>query len=582
MLTHLQLRDFVIVEEVDLEFGPGLTALTGETGAGKSIVVDALLMIAGSRGGGDVVRQGAQRAEVTASFGALPTPATEWLDAQAIEHEGDVIVRRVVGLDGRSRAFVNGQLVPIQQLREFTELLIEIHGQQEFQHLVNRAAQRALLDAMLAPPAQDLGARVAGMSQAVRDCRRDHATLEEAAANRDSRLELLRYQLGELKAEITTAGALEELFIEQKRLAGSGRLSSAARGALDAIYDADAGSAHDLIAKATAALRAVGDSDPALAGPTRLLAEATLLTSEAAQALRHYLDHLDADPARQEEIERRAAAVETLARKHRRPVLELPAEMARIEQELETLDQAAVHLSTLEQTLARLEADYAAAAGELTRARRHAAGELGQRISALMQTLGMAGGRFAVSVEPGATPFAAHGADEIEFLVSANPGQPLKSLSKVASGGELSRISLAVQVAAAGQSSSLCRVFDEVDSGIGGGIAEIVGRQLRDLGARSQVLCVTHLAQVAAQAHTQCRVVKQTDGQHTRTLVKRLNDADRVLEVARMLGGLTITEQARAHAQEMLQSAAAETAAAKPSRPAASAAKSGRARSSSR
>jgi len=552
VLTHLQLRDLVIVTEADLDFSDGLTALTGETGAGKSIVVDALLMIAGGRAGSDVVRQGAERAEIAASFTALPAAAMAWLEAQAIDHDDEVIVRRVIGADGRSRAFVNGQLVPIQQLKELAEFLIEVHGQQEFQHLIKRSAQRELLDEHLDAP-HDV-ARVAEIYGRYRECRREHDALKALAANRESRLDLLRYQMSELSAEVTSVAAIEELFAEQKRIAGRSRLSAAAQGALTAIYDADAGSAHDLLAKAHTALRTAVDADPQLAEPAALLAEATLLVQETADALRRFLDTLDVDPARQEEIERRASALEALARKHRQTVFDLPAQLAHTEDELRTLESAEFSLAELERRLTLLTADYRSAAERLSMARTRAAESLGQRITALMQTLGMSGGRFAARVEPGAVDFGPSGTDDIEFLVSANPGQPLKSLAKVASGGELSRISLAVRVAAAATSSSLCMVFDEVDSGIGGGVAEIVGRQLRDLGGRAQVLCVTHLAQVASQAHRQFKVIKETDGKMTRTYVKTLGAADRIDEIARMLGGVDITDQARAHAREMLQS----------------------------
>ena len=582
MLTHLQLRDLVIVDRAELDFRAGLTALTGETGAGKSIVVDALLLVAGNRAGGDVVRRGAERAEIAASFADLPEAAKSWLDAQAIEHEGEVIVRRVIGADGRSRAYLNGQLLPIQQLREFADFLLEIHGQQEFQHLVKRDAQRDMLDEHLdaraanaavpgakaaspstkaaardakAAPADSgaaLKAAVAEIAARYRACRREYDALKAAAENRDARLDLLRYQLTELTAEVTTVAAIEELFAEQKRISSRGRLSTAAQSALTAIYEADSDSAHDLLAKASAALRSAGDADPALAEPSRLLSEATILTREAAEALRRYLENLDVDPARQEEIERHAAALEGLARKHRQTVLELPAQREQTERELQTLEHAGLSLAELERRMDALAADYRAAAERLSGARRGAAEVLGEHITRLMQSLGMAGGRFAVSIEPSTAEFGPHGVDDIEFLVSANPGQPLKSLAKVASGGELSRISLAVQVAAAAKASSLCMVFDEVDAGIGGGIAEIVGRQLRELGERCQVLCVTHLAQVAAQAHSQFRVIKQTDGKDTRTAVQTLNSAERVEEIARMLGGIDITAQARAHAREML------------------------------
>ena len=554
MLTHLQLRDLVLVDQAELELKPGLTALTGETGAGKSIVVDALLLISGGRAAGDVVRQGAERAEVAASFDALPPAAKAWLESQAIEHNGDLVVRRVIGADGRSRAYVNGQMVPMQALRELTEFLIEIHGQQEFQRLVNRGAQREMLDEHLA----DRGLReaVSELYERYRARRRDFESLESAAENRDSRLDLLRYQLAELKAEVTTVAAIEELFVDQKRIAGRGRLAAAARTALTAAYEADGDSAHDLLGRAHAALRHVGDADPTLAPAATLLEEALINTREAAEALRHYLDVLDIDPARQEEIERHAAALEALGRKHRVGVLDLPGQLSRIETELAALDNAELSLAALEAELATLTREYRAAAQRLTSARKAAADHLSRHITQLMQGLGMAGGRFAVSITPNDAEFGAQGSDDIEFLVSANPGQAPKSLARVASGGELSRISLAVQVAAAAKTSALCMVFDEVDAGIGGAVAEIVGRQLRDLGERAQVLCVTHLAQVASQAHSQFRVTKLSDGKITRTSVKTLGPLERVDEIARMSGGIDITEQARAHAREMLTRAA--------------------------
>jgi DNA repair protein RecN (Recombination protein N) len=554
MLTHLQLRDLVLVDQAELELNGGLTALTGETGAGKSIVVDALLLIAGGRAGADVVRQGAERAEVSASFAALPAAAIEWLDAQSIGFDGEVVMRRVMGADGRSRAYVNGQLVSVQALRELAEFLIEIHGQQEFQHLVSRGAQRELLDERLSDPA--VKSTVADLYGRLHVCRREFEALKSAAEDRDARLELLRYQLRELNAEVSTAAAIEELFADQKRIAGRSRLGEAARAALSATYESEGDSAHDLLGRAQSALRSVSDLDAQLGDAGKLLGEASILTQEAADALRRYLDDLDIDPARQDEIERRAAALEALARKHRVGVLELPAQRTLVEQELLKLDNLQLSLAAIEKQLAELTRDYRAAARALSAARTAAAQELEQQVTRLMQALGMAGGRFAVTVEPSDSEFAATGSDNVEFLVSANPGQPAKSLAKVASGGELSRISLAIQVAGRAGTSALCMVFDEVDAGIGGAVAEIVGKQLRELGERAQVLCVTHLAQVASQAHQQFRVTKLTDGKITRTAVKSLGPQERVDEIARMLGGIDISEQARAHARDMLARAA--------------------------
>jgi DNA repair protein RecN (Recombination protein N) len=554
MLAHLQLRDFVLVDQAELELKGGLTALTGETGAGKSIVVDALLLIAGGRAGGDVVRRGAERAEVAASFEALPAAAQIWLEAQGIEHSGDLLVRRVIGADGRSRAYVNGQMVAIQALREMAEFLIEIHGQQEFQRLVNRGAQREMLDEHLAD-ARVL-AEVSVLHERHGACRREFEALKAAAENRESRLDLLRYQLAELNAEVTTADAIEELFIDRKRIAGRGRIAEAARTALAAVYESEGDSAHDLLGRAQTALRNAGDADPQLATAAELVEQALINTREASEALRRSLEALDIDPKRQEEIERRTAALEALARKHRVGVSDLPAQISLFETELITLGDAQQSLAALELDLAAAARDYRSAAARLTEARKTAASHLSRRITELMQSLGMGGGQFAVGIAPGESEFGAMGSDDIEFLVSANPGQAPKSLARVASGGELSRISLAVQVAAAAKNSARCMVFDEVDAGIGGAVAEIVGRLLRDLGERTQVLCVTHLPQVASQAHSQFRVTKLTDGKITRTTVKSLGEPERIDEIARMLGGIDITEQARAHAREMLAHAA--------------------------
>jgi DNA repair protein RecN (Recombination protein N) len=560
VLSLLQLRDFVIVEHADLEFGAGLTALTGETGAGKSIVVDALSMLAGGRAGADVVRSGAERAEASAAFVGLTAAAVAWLETQSIDHDGEVLLRRVVGQDGRSRAYINGQLVALQAMRELADLLFEIHGQQEFQHLVKRDAQRDMLDRHAG--SEDLAAAVAALFARFRDCRRELDALQLAAANRESRLDLLRYQLGELGAEVGTLAEIEELLLERKRIAGRGRLADAARSALEAVGGADgdgeAAGARDRLARAQSVLRAPAEADPGLAQISALLAEAALQAQEAADSLRRFLDALDVDPARQDEIERRSAALEGLARKHRLPVQELPQQRLRLEQELAALEGAEQSAAELEARAEALRAEYASAAARLSAARTAAAADLGAEITRLMQSLGMRGGEFAVSVTSNEAEPASAGIDHIEFLVAANPGHPPKALAKVASGGELSRISLAVQVAAAAKTSAPCMVFDEVDAGIGGATAEIVGRQLRQLGDRGQVICVTHLAQVASQAHCQLRVTKRSLGASTKTIIERLAEPERIDEIARMLGGIDITEQARAHAREMLALAAAQ------------------------
>ena len=558
MLTHLQLRDLAIVDRVELEFRPGLSALTGETGAGKSIIVDALLLAAGGRSGSEAVRHGAERAEVSASFSVPPGPAIQWLAEQSIDHQGEVILRRVVGADGRSRAYLNGQVVSLQALRDFADFVIEIHGQQEFQHLIKRSAQRDLLDAHGATDA--LRATVAVAHTAYRRCRERFDTLKSTAEQRESRLGYLEFQLAELKTEVGAAADIEQLFAERKRFANRGRLAEAARAALELTDASEGANAHDLLAKAAAAIRSAADTEEHLNAAATLLQEAQVSAREAAAALSHYLDALDVDPAHLEELERRAANLEALARKHRVTPAELPQVLQQTEQEYANLTSADTTLAGLEQELRRLTERYNEAAAALSAARQRVARELGEQITRLMQGLGMLGGRFEVQVQSDPQTRAAHGVDEVEFLVSANPGQPLRALAKVASGGELSRISLAIQVAAAQHAPALCMVFDEVDTGVGGAVAEIVGRQLRELGRHAQVLCVTHLPQVAAQAHSQFRVAKLSDGKITRTAVSALNEAERVEEIARMLGGVSITDTAREHAREMLAPSAASRA----------------------
>ena len=382
-----------------------------------------------------------------------------------------------------------------------------------------------------------------------------------AAEQRESRLDYLRFQISELKAEVGSAADIEQLFSEQKRFANRGRLASAARAALDLTDESETANAHDLLAKASAAIRSAAEGDAQLAIASGLLGEAQVAAREAAAALSRYLDALDVDPARLEDLERRVAALESLARKHRVAATDLPRVLDQAEREFASLSAADATLAGLELQLAGLARRYQESASRLTAARTQAAQELGAQISRLMQGLGMVGGRFEVRVEPLADTFSALGVDDIEFLVSANPGQPLKALARVASGGELSRISLAIQVAAAQETLAICRVFDEVDAGVGGAVAEIVGRQLRELGRRSQVLCVTHLPQVAAQAHGQFRVVKLSDGKSTRTAVNALTPGERVEEIARMLGGVSITDTAREHAREMLEQPGAQPAA---------------------
>jgi DNA repair protein RecN (Recombination protein N) len=553
MLTHLQIRDFAIIDAIELELRPGLTVLTGETGAGKSILVDALQLLAGGRAGAEVVRHGSERAEISGTFelAQAPRELKQWLEEQSLSGGEELIIRRVVAADGRSRAYLNGQSVPLQLLREAGNILIDIHGQHEFQSLMRNAAQRELLDGY--GKHESLAAQVGIAHRVWLEILNRTLDLETKARDRDAKLELLRYQLTELKALQLKEGEIASLTEERARLSNRGRLAEGAQAALSQLFENEEGSAHAGVSRALQALRGLGSVDPKLGSIVPVLEEASIQITEAARALEHYRENLDMDSARQDEVERRLSAIEELARKNRVKPEELVERTAQLETELEGLERAEMDLAVLKKDLASALESYRAQAQQLSARRVTAGRALAKDITTRMQTLGMAGGRFQVEVtQDGNADPAQHGIDQIEFRVTANPGQPLRALSKVASGGELSRLSLAVQVSCAARETR-CMVFDEVDSGIGGAIAEIVGRELRQLGSRGQVLCVTHLPQVASQGHQHLRVTKLTDGKTTRTALTELSSGDRVEELARMLGGVEVTAKAREHAKEMLK-----------------------------
>ncbi|HXY97820.1 MAG TPA: DNA repair protein RecN [Steroidobacteraceae bacterium] len=555
MLTHLQIRDFAIIDAVELELRAGLTVLTGETGAGKSIIVDALQLLAGGRAGAEVVRHGAERAEVSGTFDLAQAPRElkQWLEEQSVGAGTELVMRRVVGSDGRSRAYLNGQSVPVQSLRDAGNILIDIHGQHEFQSLTRSASQRELLDAYGSLTALTSQVGIAhrvwlGLLNRTLD-------LESKARDRDAKLDLLRYQVQELDALQLREGELTALSEESARLANRGRLATGAQVALGELYENDAASAHAGVARALTALRPLVALDVKLGNVLPLMEEAAVAIREAARELERYGETLDVDAARQDEVERRLAAIEELSRKHRIAPAQLPERSAQLRAEFEELEHAELDLAQLRKELAAALAGYRTQALDLSGKRQKAARALAKDITARMQTLGMTGGRFEADVtqEGNADP-TQHGIDQIEFRVSANPGQPPRALAKVASGGELARLSLAVQVSCAAQDMR-CMVFDEVDAGIGGAVAEIVGRELRKLGERGQVLCVTHLPQVACQAHHHLRVTKLTDGRTTRTTLNELTPGERVEELARMLGGIEVTDKAREHARDMLNAA---------------------------
>ena len=550
MLRALSIRDYVIVERLDLELAAGFTALTGETGAGKSILVDALGLALGGRADTGIVRAGAQRAEVSADFDAEALPAVrEWLAAQDFdEGDGACILRRTVDASGRSRGFVNGRPATAAQLRELGDMLVDIHGQHEHQLLLRRDRQRLLLDAFGGSEA--LARDVASRFTHWRRLAEQRAAREKAQATSARERELLAHEVRDLEALAFDARQWSEDQAEHRRLGHAQELIATVSECAEALDDAE-DSATARLSHAAARLAAAAELDPALEDARRDAESAGVHAGEAAQQLRRYLQRLDVDPSRLAQLDARIKAVMDAARKHRVEPAGLPEVLAERRARLAELG-GEESLEKLKEQEHAAERDYRASATELTKSRRAAAKKLGANVTASMQDLAMAGGRLEAALEPLETP-SAGGLESVELRVCAHAGQELAPLAKVASGGELSRISLAIQVLMSGQASVPTLIFDEVDSGIGGGVAEVVGRLLAALGKHHQVLSVTHLAQVAVHARSQLRVAKQMRGSAALATVSPLSPDERVDEIARMLGGLTITEATRRHAAEMLQ-----------------------------
>jgi DNA repair protein RecN (Recombination protein N) len=553
MLTQLRIRDFAIVEELELELAAGLTAVTGETGAGKSILVDAIGLLLGDRADSGVIRHGAERADLSVLFDldALPS-ARAWLVERDLDRDRECHLRRVVASNGRSRSYINGVPQPAQALRELGERLVDIHGQHEHQSLLRRETQRQLLDDYAGH--QALVAELDAHYQTWSRLRRELRELRQAASERDARLDILRYHLRELAALDLAEGEVAELESEQRRLANSSQLLDTGQRLLGWLTESDEDAIADRLGQSLRELDTLSRLDARLAPVGEMLGAALIQVQEASGELRGYVQDLDLDPEHLTRVEQRLAAAHQLARKHRVTAEELPPLRARFEAERDRLEHSETRLEELQQAVRDARATYQSGADRLSEQRMAAARELSERVSAALAGLGMPGGRFGIVLERLDKPTPA-GLETVEFQVSANPGQPLRPLAKVASGGELSRISLAIQVIAARAARIPTLIFDEVDSGIGGGVAEVVGRQLRTLGGSRQVLCVTHLPQVAAQAHQQIKVEKQTDGETTHTQVLPLDGNERVTEIARMLGGLELTENTLVHAREMVEKA---------------------------
>lgn len=557
MLRHLAIRDFVIVDEAELGFGAGFSALTGETGAGKSILIDALALALGERADAALVRAGAARAEVSAEFDVSRLPAVaRWLEAAEMSGDpGVCLLRRVVDASGRSRAFINGVAATAQQLRELGDLLVDIHGQHAHQSLLRADYQRDLLDAL--GGLETAAAEVAAAWRAWQALKAQRLERQQNADALARERDQLAFVARELEALGFSADEWGEIQAEHSRLTHGAALIEAARFALDALEGGEAAVLTRLNAVAQR-LGALTEVDPALKEIVELVDPATIQLKEAVYGLNRYLGRVELDPARLAEVEQRLSAVHGAARRHRVPPQELPEVLARAQARLAEIGESA----DLDALLAREQAahdDYLRRARHLSEGRARAARELAAAVTRGLHDLAMGGGVFAVALTPLAEG-GSHGLEQVEFQVAANAGLPPRPLAKVASGGELSRISLAIQVVTSTVASVPTLIFDEVDAGIGGKVAEIVGRLLKELGRVHQVMCVTHLPQVAAAADHQWQVAKETRAGGVFTRIRELSGAERVEEVARMLGGMTITETTRRHAAEMLGAAAPKPA----------------------
>jgi DNA repair protein RecN (Recombination protein N) len=558
MLKHLHIRNLAIIDESVLDLSKGFTTLTGETGAGKSILIDAIGLIIGTRADSALVRAGQEKSEISAEFSTQDAKTAQaWLREQELLDANDddlCVVRRVIYAEGRTRAFVNGNPVNAGQLRELGEMLIEIFGQSESQTLLRADVQRRLLD------------ESGGYQKILRetaDAAGQYAEVERAierihtAGQRDpAQLDYLRFQIQELAALNLQPGELDQIQAEHRQLANAGRLMLEGNQALDLLYGSET-AIYDQLASVSHLLTGLSSLHEGFCEALALSDAAQAQVRESADALRRLLDKLDLDPDHLAQIEGRLSAVHELSRKHRIKPSELIERLGSLQTELDGLEQAAGSLDELEAKRLTVLKAYQACAQKLSAERRKAAKKFSDGVTAIVRQLGMASAQFIVAVEqnPESKP-RAYGQDDIRFDFSANPGQPARALAKVASGGELSRVSLAIQVVGSRGSSTPTMIFDEVDAGIGGATAEIVGQKLRELGDTRQVLCVTHLAQVAAQSRHHFGIRKEVKAGQTFTRVKPLVEKERVEELARMQGGVEITTHALNHAKELLQRAA--------------------------
>jgi DNA repair protein RecN (Recombination protein N) len=553
MLQTISLRDFVIVDQLELDFSAGFTVLTGETGAGKSILLDALSLVLGERADSSQIREGSSRAEISALFQINPELIQsfgQWLDEQGFpleDHGQSLLLKRTIESNGRSRAFINGSVATVTQLREAGDQLVDIHGQHAHQLLLKGGAQRELLDrhAGLLP----LATEVAQAFKTLSDSRRRLEQAENAGQDIERERERLEWQLEELTELSPQENEWANIQGEHARLANGAKIIGGCQDAIGVLSDAD-NSLESSLSKVCGTISALAEHDPALNNISEALESAQIQLDEAIHSLNRYLQKADLDPARLAQVEERMQALHSAARKYRTEADALPALLLDTTERLDALT-ASQNIEALREKVQQEEATYLKLAKQLSKKRGGAAAELGKLVTDAMQDLSMAGGRLEIALAP-LSEGGSHGLEQIEFLVAGHAGSTPRSLAKVASGGELARISLAISVITSKASFTPTLIFDEVDAGIGGAVAETVGKLLHQLGQSHQILCVTHLPQVAAQGNHHLKVSKSQNGEKTISQVQPLARVERVEEVARMLGGATITDTTRRHARELL------------------------------
>lgn len=551
MLTHLAIKNFTIIEHLELEFNAGMTVITGETGAGKSIIIDALALALGERADTQAIRQGNERCEIHASFNITAIPAAKtWMSDHELEAQDECILRRIIMSDGRSRSFINGTPSPLTLTRELGLLLIDIHGQHEHQALLKRDHQRLLLDAYAGN--LSLCKIVTSFYQQWQTAQEKLKQLQAQTSTQQARQELISYQLQEFNTLALQENEVTALHTEQKQLANVEQFLGSAQVALQCLAEHEEYNSLSLLERAKTALSTDPMLTNSLANSLLLIENAIIQTHEAVSELQHYLDKLEINPERLAWVENRLQRIHDLARKHQVAPEQLSLFESKLQEELQGMESAPQHIQQLENHIKELGQSYHEAATKLTKSRTTAAAKLTTEINASIKKLGMRDAQFAIQFNQ-FEHYSSFGNEQIEFMVSTNLGQPLQPLNKIVSGGELSRLSLAIHVATSKQHVTPTLIFDEVDVGVGGNVAAIIGQLLRTLAKNTQVFCVTHLPQVAAYGHQHFKVDKHSDKQITSVKIGRLTPEEKIQEIARMLGGVKITEQTLAHAREMVE-----------------------------